>query len=319
MNEQTESQPEIWQAEIDETVHTLSFDELAALISSGMLLRGDKVRRGNLRWLEAGRVPALDAYFADAEAKAELEGSPPEGPKSIEIPPVVSQAATAAPSVVSNSSLIKSFVYVLLLSLVFTYLWMYYRDAKDRAERTAVAGVRGNPESIREVEANYETRKKFLVDQNVYTERALAQLNAESSQLTPTVNTGMCYQYRNLQGNSRHSFNGAPPTGMERELDPVCVEQQKANARKQAVLAERDRVRMKADLSVKRAEFAADLQELESETESERERLTQGFYMTAAKGRFYSGFIPIFLILVVLNTARIVLKKKVAQPLEALS
>jgi hypothetical protein len=196
---------------------------------------------------------------------------------------------------------------------------MYYRDAKDRTERAAAAGVKGDAESIREVEANYETRKKFLVDQNVYTERMLAKLNAESSKLTPTVNTSMCYQYRNVPQNSPYSFNNAPSPGVEREVDPLCVEQQKANAHKQAVLAERDRVRMKADLSVKRAEFAADIQELESETESERERLTQGFYMAAAKGRFYSGFIPIFLILVILNTARIILRKKLAQPLPALN
>ena len=314
MNEQKESQPEIWQAEIDETVQTLSFDELAALISSGMLLPGDKVRRGNLRWLEAGRVPALDAYFAYADAKAEIAGPPVERPKSIGIPPVVSEATAAPTSVVSNSSVVKSFVYVLLLSLVFTYLWMYYRDAKDRTERAAVAGVRGDPESIREVEANYETRKKFLVDQSVYTERTLAQLNAESTKLTPTVNTSMCYQFRNVPPNTHYHFDSLQPA-VERELDPLCVEQQKANAHKQAVLAERDRVRMKADLSAKRAEVVADLQELESETESERERLTQGFYMAAAKGRFYYGFIPIFLILVTLNTTRIVLKKKIARPL----
>jgi hypothetical protein len=310
MNEQTESQPEIWQAEIDETARGLSFEQLAALISSGMLLRGDKVRRGNLRWLEAGRVPALDAYFAYADAKAEIAGPPVEGPRDIEIPPHVSEAPAAPPPGVSHSSLIKSFVYVLLLSLVFTYLWMYYRDAKDRTERAAVAGVRGNPESIREVEANYETRKKFLVAQNVYTERMLAQLNSESSKLTPTVNISMCYQYRNLPPDTPYAFNNAPSPAVERELDPRCVEQQKAIAHKQAVQAEGDRNRMKVDLSAKRAEFAADLQELESETESERERLTQGFYMAAAKGRFYYGFIPIFLILVILNTARIILQKK---------
>jgi len=313
MNEQTESHPEIWQAEIDETVRSLSFDQLAALISSGMLLPGDKVRRGNLRWLEAGRVPALDAYFAYANARA-VVGPPIEGPKDIEIPPVVSEAAAAPPSAVSNSSVVKSFVYVLLLSLVFTYLWMYYRDAKDRAQRAAVAGVRGDPESIREVEANYETRKKFLVDQSVYTEKTLAQLNAESTKLTPTVNISMCYQFRNVPRDTPYTFDSVQPA-VERELDPRCVEQQKANARKQAMLAERDRNRMKADLSNKRAEVAADLQELESETESERLRLTEGFYMAAAKGRFYYGFIPIFLILVTLNTTRLVLKKKIARPL----
>ena len=53
-----------------------------------MLLRGDKVRRGNPRRLEAGRVPALDAYFAFTYAKAKIAGPSAEGPKDIEIGPL---------------------------------------------------------------------------------------------------------------------------------------------------------------------------------------------------------------------------------------
>ena len=314
MNEQTETPPDIWQAEIDETVRSLTFDELAALISSGMLLRGDKVRRGNLRWLEAGRVSALDAYFAYADAKAGSAGPPVEKPANIEIPPVVSEIPAPSPPVVSNSSLLKSFVYVLLLSLVFTYLWMYYRDAKDRAERAAAAGVPGDAQSIREVEASYEKRKKFLVDQSVYTEKLLARIDAESSKLSPAVNISMCYRYMNVPGSGPYTFEGGRPVTIS-ELDPKCVEQQKVNARKQEQITAKERYRMKTDLSAKRAEIAAEIEELESETESERERLTQGFYKAAAKGRFYYGFIPIFLILVTLNTARLVLSKKIALPL----
>lgn len=311
MNDQTETPPDTWQAEIDETVRTLTFDELAVLISSGMLLRGNKVRRGNLRWLEAGRVPALDAYFAYADAKTEIAEPPLEGPEGPDIPPIVSETFVPPPSVASNSSLVKSFVYVLLLSLVFTYLWMYYRDAKDRAGRAA-AGVQGDAQSIREVEASYEKRKKFLMDQSVYTERLLARLDAEASKLSPTVDTRRCYQYRNVPGGGTYTFSNSASNSVPvtiREVDPACVEQQKANARRQELITAKERYRMKTDLSTKRDEIAAEFEELESETESERARLTEGFYMAAAKGRFYYGFVPIFLVLMVLNTTRIILKK----------
>lgn len=317
MDEQTAKAAEIWQAEIEGAVRSLGLDEIAALIPTGMLLPTDKVRRGNLRWLEAGRVPALAAYFAKADAGPVIPEAAAN--KDLKFPltqPNFSTDPAPQPATVSNSSLVKSFIYVLLLSLVFTYLWMYYRDAKDRAERAAATPeARADERSMTEVEASYEKRKKFLTAQSDRTEKVLAGIEAEATKLSPTVDVSVCYQLRNVPREGPYYFDNAP-AAVEKELDPQCVEHQKANARKQAILDERDRKRLKEDLLKKRTEIAAELDELESDTQSEREQLTQGFYMAAAKGRFYYGFIPILLVLVVLNCVRIFIRKNIAQPLQ---
>jgi len=64
-----EKQPEqeIWQVEANSEIYQGSFAELSQWIEEGSLLRADKVRKGNLRWIEAGRVPALAAVFTAVE------------------------------------------------------------------------------------------------------------------------------------------------------------------------------------------------------------------------------------------------------------
>lgn len=64
-----EHQPEqeIWQVEANSEIYQGSFDELSKWIEEGSLLRADKVRKGNLRWIEAGRVPSLAAVFSAVE------------------------------------------------------------------------------------------------------------------------------------------------------------------------------------------------------------------------------------------------------------
>jgi hypothetical protein len=313
MNEQTERPEDTWQAEIDETIRSLSFDELAALISSGMLLRGDKVRRGNLRWLEAGRVPSLDAYFAYADARAVTAKPVIEPPKETEVPALFSE--TVAKPAVSGSSVIKSFAYVLLLSLVFTYLWMYYRDAADRAKRNAVAG-RVDTQSVRDLEVEYGVEKKFLTDQLAAADREIVQFAAGApvSQLSPDANISMCYRYKSIERPETYSFQKNGPPQAEKELDMECVKYQRDMAQKRVQIDEQHRKRRSEGALKKRSEIAGQLEDLESELESERVRLAEGFYMAAAKGRFYYGFIPIFLILVTLNATRIVLRKKIASP-----
>ena len=54
---------EIWQVDVNGQVYETSFQELTQWIDEGSLLRGDKVRRGNLRWLEAGKIPSLFGFF----------------------------------------------------------------------------------------------------------------------------------------------------------------------------------------------------------------------------------------------------------------
>jgi hypothetical protein len=54
---------EFWQAEVNGRVYEAGFEELANRISDGSVKQGDKVRKGNLRWIEAGKVPALIEFF----------------------------------------------------------------------------------------------------------------------------------------------------------------------------------------------------------------------------------------------------------------
>lgn len=54
---------EIWQVEVGGQVYDATFEELPDWIAEGSLLPDDKVRKGNLRWVEAKRVPALIPFF----------------------------------------------------------------------------------------------------------------------------------------------------------------------------------------------------------------------------------------------------------------
>ena len=54
---------EIWQAEVLGQIYETNLEELTQWISEGALIPDDKVRRGNLRWLEAGKVPLLMPFF----------------------------------------------------------------------------------------------------------------------------------------------------------------------------------------------------------------------------------------------------------------
>ncbi len=59
---------ETWLVEAGGEVLETNFAEMASWIDAGSLLRIDRVRRGNLRWIEAGKVPSLVALFDSAEA-----------------------------------------------------------------------------------------------------------------------------------------------------------------------------------------------------------------------------------------------------------
>ena len=61
---------EIWQVDVNGTVYDAAFSELPEWIEGGSLLPADKVRKGNLRWIEASRVPTLVPFF-NAVAKGE--------------------------------------------------------------------------------------------------------------------------------------------------------------------------------------------------------------------------------------------------------
>lgn len=59
----TEQSQETWQLESGGQIFDTNFEELTALIDRGELLRMDRVRKGNLSWIEAVKVPSLLAVF----------------------------------------------------------------------------------------------------------------------------------------------------------------------------------------------------------------------------------------------------------------
>ena len=70
----TEETQELWQVESGGTVFDTTFPEMTTWIVEGSLLRIDRVRKGNLRWIEAGKVPSLVAVF---NSKDDGEPLPP--------------------------------------------------------------------------------------------------------------------------------------------------------------------------------------------------------------------------------------------------
>ncbi|MFZ1699400.1 MAG: hypothetical protein WBO10_08620 [Pyrinomonadaceae bacterium] len=70
----TEPTTEIWQVEVGAGIYDASFEDMTTWIADGSLLRIDRVRKGNLRWIEAGKVPSLTEFF---NAK---ESTEPSGP-----------------------------------------------------------------------------------------------------------------------------------------------------------------------------------------------------------------------------------------------
>lgn len=53
----------MWQVDVNGEIYDTTFVELTEWIAESSLLQDDKVRRGNLRWLQAGRVPPLRPFF----------------------------------------------------------------------------------------------------------------------------------------------------------------------------------------------------------------------------------------------------------------
>ena len=54
---------DFWQAEVLGQIYDTNFNEMTQWIAEGALMPSDKVRRGNLRWLDAGKVPSLLPFF----------------------------------------------------------------------------------------------------------------------------------------------------------------------------------------------------------------------------------------------------------------
>ena len=64
----------IWQVETGGQIYDTNLEEMTTWIAQGSLLRIDRVRKGNLRWIEAGKVPPLVEFFNAKDAEQ------PDGP-----------------------------------------------------------------------------------------------------------------------------------------------------------------------------------------------------------------------------------------------
>jgi len=63
---------EVWQIDAGGQIYEARFEEIAQWVFEGSLLPQDMVKRGNLRWIEARKVPALLKFF-----NAKEQGLPP--------------------------------------------------------------------------------------------------------------------------------------------------------------------------------------------------------------------------------------------------
>ncbi len=88
-----EQDQELWQVETGGQVFDTTFAEMTGWIEQGSLLRIDRVRKGNLRWIEAGKVPSLMAVF---NAKESGEPTPPPVITLTKLGPVTVPADAAA-------------------------------------------------------------------------------------------------------------------------------------------------------------------------------------------------------------------------------
>lgn len=80
---------EIWQIEVSGQIYEASFEVMTQWIHEGALLPQDLVKRGNLRWIEARKVPSLTPFF-----NAKQNGMPP--------PPVFTTTSVPGPPTQDN-------------------------------------------------------------------------------------------------------------------------------------------------------------------------------------------------------------------------
>lgn len=96
-----QSANEIWQVEVHGIIYEAPFAELSDWIDGGSLQPDDKIRRGNLRWIEARKVPSLMPFF-NAKARGlampvvvsttDAKSEPPAPASGIPPPPEIAKA-----------------------------------------------------------------------------------------------------------------------------------------------------------------------------------------------------------------------------------
>lgn len=67
---------EIWHVDAQNRIYEASYEEVIEWIKEGAVLPEDKVRRGNLRWLSASKVPEFNRYFLPVDADGNFSAAP---------------------------------------------------------------------------------------------------------------------------------------------------------------------------------------------------------------------------------------------------
>src|SRR5437868_9260039 len=89
------AQSEIWRVSTIEGVFEADLDTLKQWISEGCVLRTDKVSKGNLNWIEAGRAPMLRAAFNGEVGSSTVAIATTDGSAQATHPPAYSSEAVA--------------------------------------------------------------------------------------------------------------------------------------------------------------------------------------------------------------------------------
>src|ERR1044072_8544531 len=76
------SQPEVWRVSTIEVIFETDLETLRQWILEGCVLPTDKVSKGNLSWIDAGRVPKLKGAFNGEVTPAEAPATLPAPPSS---------------------------------------------------------------------------------------------------------------------------------------------------------------------------------------------------------------------------------------------
>ena len=87
-----------WRVETPEGMFETDLDTLKQWIAENCVLPTDKVARGNLHWIEAGRVPLLRPAFAGKAAP------PPSAPKPETVSAASGQPTAPAPTAARRPS-----------------------------------------------------------------------------------------------------------------------------------------------------------------------------------------------------------------------
>src|SRR5919202_3658980 len=91
---QIKAENEIWQLKAGEEVYEADLPTLKQWIGEGLVQPTDMVRKGSLKWIEAGRVPGLRRVFTGEEQPSAAEQA--DAPDAAGAPPAA--AASNAPA-----------------------------------------------------------------------------------------------------------------------------------------------------------------------------------------------------------------------------